>query len=334
MSNFFNSTNIATVFLDEKLNIRKFTPAAAKEINLEEKQIGQPIGDFFHNLKYEHLAADARKVLLTGEPVENEAQSQNGQWFAIKILPYLSIKNLKEGIVITCVNITEQKRTSLSEETGKQSSVLELMYISDMVAVTSQLAAGIGQEIRNPLLALKEFTKSNESMTSELNRMEAMINELLILAPPLKTAFAYIDVVAMLQDVIALFEPQALLKKVEILVKFSVPVLYINCIQVQLKQLFINIINNGINAMPQGGNMIVKVNVTDDKTAIISFSDSGAEIAMHEPHKLDEIAKQTGENGEGLDMMVNNKIVESHQGAISFKSSSGKGTVVEIVLKI
>jgi two-component system CheB/CheR fusion protein len=69
MSNFFNSTNIATVFLDGKLNIRKFTPAATKDINLNEKQIGLPISDLLHNIKYENLAVDARNVLLTGETV-------------------------------------------------------------------------------------------------------------------------------------------------------------------------------------------------------------------------------------------------------------------------
>jgi two-component system CheB/CheR fusion protein len=169
LSNFFNSTNIATIFLDEKLNIRKFTPAATREINLEEKQIGRPIVDLLHNIKYEHLAVDARKVLLTGETVENEAQSLNGKWFAIKILPYLSIDNLKEGVVITCVNITEQRRFSLSEETGKQNGVLELMHISEMLAVAGKLAAGMAQDIRNPLLALS--TKSSESITPELDRI-------------------------------------------------------------------------------------------------------------------------------------------------------------------
>jgi two-component system CheB/CheR fusion protein len=334
MSNFFNSTKIATIFLDGKLNIRKFTPAATNEIYLQEKQIGLPIGDLLHNLKYEHLATDARRVLLTGEPVENEAQSLNGEWFTIKILPYLTMDNLKEGVVITCVNITDQRRTSLSEETAKQNGVLELMHISEMLAVAGQLAAGITQEIRNPLLSLKEFTKSSESMTSELDRIEAMINDLLILTPPLKTRFANIDVVDILQDVIMLLEPQALLKKVEILVKFSVPTLIINGVQVQLKQLFINLLNNGIDAMPQGGNMIVKVKVDKGKTAVISFSDSGTEIPKRKLPKLDESAKPTRENGEGLDMMVNYKIIESHKGSITFNSTPGKGTVVEIMLKI
>jgi two-component system CheB/CheR fusion protein len=207
-TNFFNSTNIATIFLDEKLNIRKFTPAATREINLQEKQIGLPISDLLHNIKYRNLTTDARKVLLSGELVENEVQDFNGEWFKIKILPYLSIDNLKEGVVITCVNITEQRRISLTKQTGKQIGELEQPHLSEMQAVTGQMAAGISQEIRNPLLALKEFTKSNENMTSELDRIEAMINELLILAPPLKTKFTNIDVVAMLQDVIALIEPQ------------------------------------------------------------------------------------------------------------------------------
>jgi uncharacterized protein YqgQ len=63
-----------------------------------------------------------------------------------------------------------------------------------------------------------------------------------MLAPPLKTKFNHTDVEDMLKDVIALFEPQALLKKLVILVMFSVPVLFINYVQVQLKSLFINIL--------------------------------------------------------------------------------------------
>ncbi|CAK4814666.1 unnamed protein product [Aphanomyces euteiches] len=324
MSNFFNSTNIATVFLDEKLNIRKFTPAASKEINLKERQIGLPIGDLLHNLKYEQLADDALKVLLTGELIENEVQGLNDEWFATKILPYLSNDNLKEGVVITCVNITEQKRKSLSEANGKQSGFMEL----EMQAVAGQLSAGIAQEIRNPLLALKEFTKLNESMTSELDRIEAMMNELIILAPPLMMEFTRSDVVGMLNDVIALFEPQAILKEVEILVKFSVPELFIRCVRAQLKQLFINILNKGLNSMPQGGDMIIKLKA-NGKTAVISFSEGGAEIPRS---KQDENSKK--ENAEGLDMMIINKIIENHQAAISFKSLPGKGNVVEIELRV
>jgi len=98
VTNFLNSTNIATVFLDEKLNIRKFTPAAAKVINLKDKQIGLLIDELLHNFKYEHLVMDARKVLLTSEPIEKEVQSLNGEWLLIKILPFLSIDNLPEGV--------------------------------------------------------------------------------------------------------------------------------------------------------------------------------------------------------------------------------------------
>jgi signal transduction histidine kinase len=162
------------------------------------------------NIKYSDLATDARKVLLTGESVENEAQSQNGEWFLIKILPYLSNDNLREGVVITCVNVSGQRRFSLPEVNGNLKGGLELTHLSEMLAVTNQMAAGISQEIRNPLLALKEFTSSSEDMTAELNRIEAMVNELLTLVSPSKSKVSNLDVVAMLQDVIALIEPQNL----------------------------------------------------------------------------------------------------------------------------
>jgi len=200
--------------------------------------------------------------------------------------------------------------------------------------VASQLAAGIAQEIHSPLVTLKELSKSSESMTSELDRIEAMINEVLILVPTLTTEFVKVDVITMLQDVIALFEPQATLKKVEILVEFSVPVLFIPCVPVQIKQLFINILSNGMDAMSQGGNMIIKLKVDDGKTAVISFNDSGAEVTKNKLLQLNGLAKSAKESREKQDRMVNHKIIEGHQGEISFKSNPGKGTLVEIELNI
>lgn len=64
MSNFLNNTNIAAIFLDEKMTVRKFTPAVSKEINLADMDIGRSIGDIKHNLQYDELMADAMKVLF------------------------------------------------------------------------------------------------------------------------------------------------------------------------------------------------------------------------------------------------------------------------------
>jgi two-component system CheB/CheR fusion protein len=343
MSNFFNSTNIATIFLDAKMNIRKFTPAFSKEINLVDTDIGRSIGEIKHNLQYDHLMADAMKVLFSGESVKKEIRNSNGKWFNIKIFPYLSFDSLYQGIVITLIDITELKHARMSEDLTDQKNKLELVHTSEMLSVVGLLAAGIAQEIRNPLTTLKGFTKMIapgtdkinyiEIMTAELGQIEAITDELLILARPQGQHFEQNDVVLILQEVISMLEPQATVFNVEIITKFADLVPFVNCVPNQLKIVFSNIIRNGIEAMQTGGDLFIKVKVGVEESVIISFSDNGPGIPEDKLAKLGDTFYTTKQDGIGLGLMVSYKIIESHQGTISVTSTWGKGTIIEIILK-
>jgi two-component system, chemotaxis family, CheB/CheR fusion protein len=343
MSNFFNSTNIATIFLDAKMNIRKFTPAFSKEINLVDTDIGRSIGEIKHNLQYDQLMADAMKVLLTGVSVKKEIRNSNGKWFDIKILPYLAIEALYQGVVVTLNDITELKHARMSEDFAEQKNKLELLHTSEMLSVVGLLAAGIALEIRNPLTTLKEFTKmiapstekTNyiEIMASELVQIEAITDELLILARPQKQQFEPNDVVLILQEVISMLEPQAAVFNVEMITKFADLVPFVNCVSNQLKIVFSSIIRNAIEAMPTGGDLLIKVKVGDEESVIISFSDNGPGIPEDKLAKLGDTFYTTKQDGIGLGLMVSHKIIESQQGTISVTSTLGKGTFVEIILK-
>jgi two-component system CheB/CheR fusion protein len=343
MSNFFNSTNIATIFLDAKMNIRKFTPAFSKEINLVDTDIGRSIGEIKHNLQYDQLMAVAMKVLLTGVSVKKEIRNSNGKWFDIKILPYLAIEALYQGVVVTLNDITELKHARMSEDFAEQKNKLELLHTSEMLSVVGLLAAGIALEIRNPLTTLKEFTKmiapstekTNyiEIMASELVQIEAITDELLILARPQKQQFEPNDVVLILQEVISMLEPQAAVFNVEMITKFADLVPFVNCVSNQLKIVFSSIIRNAIEAMPTGGDLLIKVKVGDEESVIISFSDNGPGIPEDKLAKLGDTFYTTKQDGIGLGLMVSHKIIESQQGTISVTSTLGKGTFVEIILK-
>jgi two-component system CheB/CheR fusion protein len=332
MSNFFNSTNVAIIFVDAKMIIRKVTPAVTKEIHLGEMVIGQPIAEISQHLKYDQLVADVNHVLLAGDPIEKDIQILNGKWFRIKILPFLTFDFINQGVVITFVDITELKNARMPE-----------LHTTEVLTAVGLLAAGIAQDIRNPLTTLKGYTKMLvpdsdkkeyiEIMSSELEQIEAITDELLILARPQKLHFEKTDVLLILQEVMIRSEPEAVINGVDIISKFADQVPLIQCVPNQIKLVFSNILKNGIEAMPEGGNLFVKVKVDADESVIISFSDTGIGIPKNEIDKLGDIFYTTKKEGLGLGLLISYKIIENHHGHISIKSTPNKGTLVEITLR-
>lgn len=113
VDNFLSSTNIGTVFLDKNLNVRKFTPAVTKVINLMVQDIGRPISHISHNLgNAEDLVNDAKEVLSTLIPMEREVHRLDGEIFLKTIFPYRTRENMIKGVVISFINITELKTMS------------------------------------------------------------------------------------------------------------------------------------------------------------------------------------------------------------------------------
>ena len=108
MNNLLAGTGIATVFVDQKLRILRFTPSATQIINLIVTDIGRPIAHLVSNLNgYSRLVEDAKKVLATLVPHETDVQNADGKSFTLRILPYRTLDDVIEGVVITFVDITE-----------------------------------------------------------------------------------------------------------------------------------------------------------------------------------------------------------------------------------
>ena len=111
MKNLLNSTDIATLFLDGDLNVRRYTTQATKIIKLIPGDVGRPITDLASDLRYPELAEDAREVLRTLVSVEKPIAATDGRWFAVRIMPYRTLDNRIDGLVITFADITAAKAT-------------------------------------------------------------------------------------------------------------------------------------------------------------------------------------------------------------------------------
>jgi two-component system CheB/CheR fusion protein len=110
MKNLLNSTDIATVFLDNGMRVRRFTIQAKSIFKLIPGDVGRPITDLSSNLLYPELAADAREVLRTLAISEKSVRTSDGRWFTTRIMPYRTLDNKIDGVVITFANITAAKK--------------------------------------------------------------------------------------------------------------------------------------------------------------------------------------------------------------------------------
>ncbi|MFH1118755.1 MAG: chemotaxis protein CheB [Bacteroidota bacterium] len=110
MNNLLKNTNIGTLFLDKFLRIRRYTPAIVKTINVMEMDLGRPVFHISHNLVYENFQADIEKILETLIPFETEVFDKAGSCYLMRMLPYRTIENAVDGIVLTLIDITERKR--------------------------------------------------------------------------------------------------------------------------------------------------------------------------------------------------------------------------------
>lgn len=127
MQNLINSSRVATLFLDRNLCIKRFTPAMQEVLNLIEGDIGRPVEHISPRVHYPTFVEDARAVLRNLEGVDQEVQTVDGSSFLVRVLPYRTIEDVIEGVVVTFINITRLKQVedALRREKALISTMME-----------------------------------------------------------------------------------------------------------------------------------------------------------------------------------------------------------------
>lgn len=120
MNNLFEAIDIAILFLDNELCVRLFTSQTSKITQLLPGDVGRPITDISSALLYPELAEDAQKVLRTLAKMEKQISLPSGEWFAVRILPYRTLENRIDGVVITFTDITASKKLETDSRASPQ----------------------------------------------------------------------------------------------------------------------------------------------------------------------------------------------------------------------
>ncbi|MYM27303.1 two-component system, chemotaxis family, CheB/CheR fusion protein [Duganella sacchari] len=110
MKNLLNSTDVATIFLDGELRIRRFTDQTTQIYKLIPSDVNRPLSDIVNDLLYTDLEQDAQHVLRTLVFCEKQIETRSGGWYTMRIRPYRTVDNVIDGVVVTFINITELKQ--------------------------------------------------------------------------------------------------------------------------------------------------------------------------------------------------------------------------------
>ena len=133
MKNLLNSTDIATLFLDKELNIRRYTIQLTKIFKLIKSDVGRPFTDMVTDLIYPDLAGDSIEVLRTLVFLQKPVPTKDGRWFNIRIMPYRTSDDRIDGLVITFINISELKKVELKLNEIEQMNYLLLNSSSEIL---------------------------------------------------------------------------------------------------------------------------------------------------------------------------------------------------------
>ncbi|MFC6224529.1 CheR family methyltransferase [Hymenobacter artigasi] len=147
MKNLLDATEIATIFLDNEMVIKRFTPPVHRIVSLLPSDVGRPIMHFANTLRHETLAQDVRQVLDRLVTVEANIQTTQGEWYVMRILPYRTLDNYISGAVITFTDITALKtlEAQLQESARFAESIAETLREPLLVLDTEQRVLAISE---------------------------------------------------------------------------------------------------------------------------------------------------------------------------------------------
>ena len=300
-----------------------------------DEYLGKKLGDLIPDSHRQIVVEKVANVVENHSPqmFELEVLHKNGKPLIFQNTSLPIIVNDKiAGIICNSRDVTELRQTE------------ERLRRTDKLSVVGELSASVAHEIRNPLTSLKGLVQLLQMedekhqlyyqiMIDELNRINHIVSELLLLAKPQQIKYTEADMQIILHDVISLLKTEASLHNIQIEFQVHSHPVMIECEPNQLKQLFINILKNAIEASSSGD--VVNITLQSfENNVLVEVKDQGVGISKELLERIGEPFYSSKEKGTGLGMTVSFKIVQSHNGTIKFRSEPEKGTDVIVQLPI
>lgn len=262
-------------------------------------------------------------------------------WGDVHYKLYFDEKHQFTGGIGTVADITKQKLAKLELERSNQ----QLQMQAQKLAVAGQIAAGIAHEVRNPLTSVNGFlqlmktqyperTDYFDIIFSEIKRIDFVLSELLVLAKPQSVHFQEVQLHGLLEQVITLLKTNAVLSNIDLKQPFKKQDAGVILADAnQMKQLFINLIKNAIEAMPEGGSIYISTEKLMNEWKI-TIQDEGKGMSEEDIQRIYDPFFSTKTEGTGLGLTICATILKDHHGRMDVSSELGKGTAFHIYLPV
>ncbi|UYO36772.1 ATP-binding protein [Bacillus zhangzhouensis] len=290
----------------------------------------------------QHLSSVIKEHKDAGR-IELQLHHKEGKkvWGDVHYKLYFDEQHQFTGGIGTVADITKQKLAKLELEKSNQ----QLQMQAQKLAVAGQIAAGIAHEVRNPLTSVNGFlqlmktqyperTDYFDIIFSEIKRIDFVLSELLVLAKPQSVRFQEVQLHGLLEQVITLLKTNAVLSNIDLKQPFKKQDAGVILADAnQMKQLFINLIKNAIEAMPEGGSIYISTEKVMNEWKI-TIQDEGKGMSEEDIQKIYDPFFSTKTEGTGLGLTICATILKDHHGRMDVSSELGKGTAFHIYLPV
>ncbi len=331
------SVTSGVVTVGPDISVATLNPAAERILGIgEEMTVARPLETAFKDDG--GLTQDVRKVLDGRSPrtlrdvrlVTNAGKIVHAQ---ASVSRMRDVGGRKLGAVVTIEDVSDVK------------ALTEQLIRADRLAALGELTAGVAHEVRNPLgiirasVQLMEDSECNRERVSgaaqvikqEIDRLDRVIKALLDFGRPAAPTMRPVAVAQVLEDVALFSHTFATRARVDVIERYQADVPEVMADPEQLKQVFVNLISNAVQAMPGGGTLSIETG-SENGFVFIRFTDTGAGIPADVLPKVFDPFVSTRDDGTGLGLTIVHRIVDDHDGHMEVTSEQGTGTAFTVWL--
>lgn len=280
-------------------------------------------------------------------------RKKDGSVIDVEVTSYGLTFEGKRAQLVLAFDVTDKLRVQemLREKIDELAAMTQQMWQASKLATVGELAASVAHELNNPLATIslrveslmqqlrddKEKHRSLEIVISEVERMANLVTSLLQFTRRNYRQVSTVDVADEIMKSIDFISYYLRNRRIQVMTEFHNPLPAIHADRQQLRQVFLNLMTNASDAMPEGGELTVRVRLDQaEERVVVEFADSGEGIGENQLKKIWQpfyTSKPEGK-GTGLGLPICTRIIEEHGGEISLQSKLGRGTTVRVALPI